>query len=177
MAAKKNNSHDKPKTHKVHRRQNAPNASEATEASAGAQFVPTPAAPTPAEPAVAEQATKTPEEPTAAEAMAESSGSVWATPAAETTAATADNSPEPTASAHPLSALEAAAKVLGQSGQAMSCTELITAMAAQGYWQSPKGRTPARTLYSAILRELKNQGEQSRFVKSQRGKFALRRSV
>ena len=41
----------------------------------------------------------------------------------------------------------AAAKVLGETGQAMSCPELITAMAAKGYWQSPKGRTPAGTLF------------------------------
>jgi hypothetical protein len=55
--------------------------------------------------------------------------------------------------------------------------ELITAMAARGYWRSPKGRTPAGTLSSAILRELQNQGAQSRFVRTQRGKFALRRTV
>jgi hypothetical protein len=67
--------------------------------------------------------------------------------------------------------------VLAESGQAMSCTDLIAAMAAQGYWRSPKGRTPAGTLYSALLRELQSKGEQSRFVKTQRGKFALRGAV
>jgi hypothetical protein len=30
------------------------------------------------------------------------------------------------------------------------------------------------TVYSAILRELQSKGKQSRFAKSQRGKFALR---
>jgi HB1, ASXL, restriction endonuclease HTH domain len=175
MAAQKNRTHDKPpKTHQVRQRQNAPSASEATEAPAYAEVVPTQAAQTPAEPAVAEQATQTPGEPTAAEPMAESSRSVSPTPAEETTVATADNSPEPTASTHPLSALDAAAKVLGESGQAMSCPELITVMAAKGYWHSPKGRTPAATLYSALLRELQTKGEQARFVKVQRGKFALR---
>lgn len=52
------------------------------------------------------------------------------------------------------SALDAAAKVLGEKGQPMSCQEMIDAMAAKGYWQSPGGKTPAATLYSAILREL-----------------------
>ena len=73
-----------------------------------------------------------------------------------------------------LSALDAAAKVLVETGQAMSCAELIAAMAAKGYWSSPKGRTPAATLYSALLRELQTKGENARFVKAARGKFRLR---
>jgi hypothetical protein len=76
-----------------------------------------------------------------------------------------------------LSALDAAVRVLEESGQAMNCQELIAAMAARGYWSSPKGRTPAGTLYSAILRELQNQGEQARFVKTERGRFARRGTV
>jgi hypothetical protein len=79
--------------------------------------------------------------------------------------------------ANKLSALDAAAKVLGETAQAMNCAELIAAMAANGYWSSPRGRTPAGTLYSAILRELQTKGEKARFCKSERGKFALRRSV
>ena len=47
-------------------------------------------------------------------------------------------------------------------------------MAAKGYWSSPGGQTPAATLYSGILRELSTKGEQARFVKTDRGKFALR---
>jgi hypothetical protein len=72
------------------------------------------------------------------------------------------------------SALDAAAKVLSEEGRAMSCQELILAMAEKGYWDSPKGKTPAATLYSAILRELQTKGEFARFVKAGRGKFALR---
>jgi hypothetical protein len=71
-----------------------------------------------------------------------------------------------------LSALDAAAKVLAETGQAMTCQEMIDAMAKKGYWTSPGGRTPAATLYSAILRELKSKGDQCRFVKTERGKFA-----
>jgi hypothetical protein len=73
--------------------------------------------------------------------------------------------------------LDAAAKVLGETGQAMSCPKLIAAMAEKGYWSSPHGRTPAATLYSALLRELQTKGEQARFVKVERGKFPLRRAV
>ena len=72
-----------------------------------------------------------------------------------------------------LSALDAAAKILGEAGQPMGCKELIGAMAAKGYWASPAGRTPGSTLYAAILRELNTKGDKSRFQKAERGKFAL----
>jgi hypothetical protein len=72
-----------------------------------------------------------------------------------------------------LSALDAAARVLGESGQAMNCQEMIEAMAAKGYWTSPAGKTPGATLSSAILRELKMKGTDARFRKTERGKFAL----
>jgi hypothetical protein len=72
-----------------------------------------------------------------------------------------------------LSALDAAAKVLGETGQAMTCPEMIGAMAAKGYWTSPGGKTPQATLYSAVAREITTKGAHSRFVKADRGKFAL----
>ena len=76
-----------------------------------------------------------------------------------------------------LSALDAAAKVLGETGRAMTCPELITAMAAKGYWTSPAGKTPAGTLYAACLREIQTKGEGARFRKAERGKFVLRGAV
>jgi hypothetical protein len=76
-----------------------------------------------------------------------------------------------------LSALDAAAKVLVETGTAMSCKEMIEAMAARGYWTSPVGKTPAATLYSAMLREITTKGMHSRFVKADRGRFALAASV
>jgi hypothetical protein len=63
--------------------------------------------------------------------------------------------------------------VLGESSQAMNCVELIEAMAAKGYWTSPKGKTPHATLYAAILREIRAKGKDARFKKSERGKFTL----
>jgi hypothetical protein len=72
-----------------------------------------------------------------------------------------------------LSALDAAARVLQEAGQPMTCQEMIDAMAGKGYWTSPGGKTPAATLYSAILRELQTKGDAARFVKTERGKFAF----
>jgi hypothetical protein len=85
---------------------------------------------------------------------------------------------EPTSANAPphqqLSALDAAAQVLRESGQAMTCPELIAQMAAQAYWNSPKGKTPASTLYAALTREIHVKGGASRFVKIGPGKFAYR---
>ena len=72
------------------------------------------------------------------------------------------------------SALDAAARVLCESGQPMSCPELIEQMAAKGYWTSPKGKTPSSTLYAAIAREVKLKGAASRFIKTGPGRFAYR---
>jgi HB1, ASXL, restriction endonuclease HTH domain len=70
------------------------------------------------------------------------------------------------------SALDAAAQVLSEAGQPMNCQEMIAAMTTKGYWTSPAGRTPQATLYSALLREIKTKGDQARFQKTERGKFA-----
>ncbi len=72
-----------------------------------------------------------------------------------------------------LSALDAAAKVLQEAGGPLNCTQLIEAMAAKGYWSSPAGKTPAATLYAAIVREIKTKGAGARFTKTQRGLFAF----
>src|SRR5262249_5938822 len=72
-----------------------------------------------------------------------------------------------------MSAIDAAAKVLGEAGEAMSCQEMIKAMEEKGYWASPGGKTPHATLYSAILREIQAKGNEARFKKMERGKFGL----
>jgi hypothetical protein len=72
------------------------------------------------------------------------------------------------------SALDAAARVLSESGKPMTCPELIEQMAAKGYWTSPKGKTPSSTLYAAIAREIKLKGAASRFIKTGPGRFAWR---
>ena len=72
-----------------------------------------------------------------------------------------------------MSALDAAAKVLGESAEPMATKEMINAMAANGYWTSPGGQTPQATLYAAILREINVKGAESRFAKTDRGRFGL----
>jgi len=74
-----------------------------------------------------------------------------------------------------LSALDAAAKVLGESTEPMGTKEMIDAMSAKGYWTSPGGQTPHATLYAAILREINVKGAESRFAKTDRGRFGLNR--
>ena len=73
-----------------------------------------------------------------------------------------------------LSQLDAAVKVLAESGQPMTTKAMIEAMATKGYWTSPGGATPHATLYSAILRELQKKGAESRFTKVDRGQFTLK---
>ena len=71
-----------------------------------------------------------------------------------------------------MSAIDAAAKVLADSGKEMNCKELIETIGAKGLWTSPRGATPWATSYSAIIRELKLKGKEARFRKTERGKFA-----
>ena len=68
--------------------------------------------------------------------------------------------------------LDAAAKVLGEAGEPMSCKAITERMLAQGLWQT-KGKTPAATIYAAIIREIAAKGDKARFRKTDRGKFAL----
>jgi hypothetical protein len=128
---------------------------------------PAPSEEAPAPEAIAEPATLTepvPEEPAAPE------------PPAETKPAKKARARKPKADAAPqkTSALDAAAKVLGEELRPMSTKELIGLMAAKGYWSSPGGKTPAATLYSAFLREIDTKGDAARFVKVGKGQFALR---
>jgi hypothetical protein len=96
--------------------------------------------------------------------------------AKKVSAAEAAPTPEVSPIAEPmakkLSALDTAAIVLAEAGTALTCQEMIAAMSAKGYWTSPGGKTPAATLYAAILRELQTKGAAARFRKTERGKFA-----
>jgi hypothetical protein len=74
-----------------------------------------------------------------------------------------------------LSALDAAAKVLADAGEAMNTKAMIEAMAVKGLWTSPGGATPWATLYSAITREINEKGADARFVKVERGRFAAKK--
>ncbi|NLF33049.1 MAG: hypothetical protein GX591_19460 [Planctomycetes bacterium] len=72
-----------------------------------------------------------------------------------------------------MSLLDAAAHLLAQgTGDPMRCQDLVDLAVERGLWQRGTGKTPANTLYAAILREITTKGDASRFVKADRGKFA-----
>jgi hypothetical protein len=73
--------------------------------------------------------------------------------------------------AEKLSQIAAAERVLAEAGQPMTCKAMVEAMAANGLWTSPGGKTPEATLYSSILRNLRS--EMPRFKKVARGQFDL----
>ncbi len=73
-----------------------------------------------------------------------------------------------------VSALAAAAQVLSKADKPMGAQELIAAMAEQGLWTSPGGKTPHATLYAAMLREIAAKGKDARFTKVDRGQFAFK---
>ncbi len=80
----------------------------------------------------------------------------------------------------PMGILGAAVRVLEdhQNETPMNCSDMVGEMQAKGYWQPRKGgKTPANTLYSAILREINTKADASRFRKAERGKFLLNTSI
>jgi hypothetical protein len=100
---------------------------KATKAEAAPTPAPPPAEPTPAE--AAETRTIPAPEPTT---------TATPTPAERETTPKDQDPPDHGAKADKLSALDAAVKVLGETGRPMNCPELIAAMAARGYWASPR---------------------------------------
>jgi hypothetical protein len=77
----------------------------------------------------------------------------------------------------PMSLMDAAVNILSQgTGDPMRCKDIVDLAAQRGLWTPRTGKTPASTLYAAILREITLKGEASRFVKTERGKFALKDS-
>jgi len=72
-----------------------------------------------------------------------------------------------------VSQLDAAVAVLKAKGEAMNCKGMVEVMLAKGMWKTD-GKTPAATLYSAILREITVKGSEARFKKTDRGQFTLK---
>ena len=71
-----------------------------------------------------------------------------------------------------MSGLAAAAKVLADANEPLDTKTMVERMMEQGLWTT-NGKTPAATIYSAIIREIAVKGEASRFKKAERGKFEL----
>ncbi|MCA9056385.1 MAG: winged helix-turn-helix domain-containing protein [Planctomycetaceae bacterium] len=84
---------------------------------------------------------------------------------------TAKAPPKAAAAPKRLSALDAAAQVLAKAKEPMGAKDLIEAMAKQGLWSSPGGKTPQATLYAAMIREIASKGKEARFQKVDRGQF------
>jgi hypothetical protein len=82
--------------------------------------------------------------------------------------------PSPKAVPHKgLGLLSAAAAVLERSDAPMSVKAMIEAAKSEGLWSPGGGKTPEQTLYSAIIREIRDKGNASRFRKEGRGLFAF----
>jgi restriction system protein len=79
---------------------------------------------------------------------------------------------EEEAKARKLSLLDAAVEVMKQLDEPLGAKDLTVKVIGLGLW-STKGKTPEATLYSALIREIANKGEQARFKKVSRGRFAL----
>ena len=72
-----------------------------------------------------------------------------------------------------LSLVCAAAAILERSDAPLSVKAMIDAAKAQGLWTPRAGKTPEQTLYSAIIREIRDKGDASRFRKEGRGLFSF----
>jgi hypothetical protein len=70
------------------------------------------------------------------------------------------------------SGLDAAVQVLTDAGQPMRCKDMVETMLAKGMWKTD-GKTPAATIYAAILREIQTKGGEARFKKTDRGLFTV----
>lgn len=76
-----------------------------------------------------------------------------------------------------MSLLDAAAHILSLgTGDPMRCKDIVDLVVKRQLWTPGKGKTPTSTLYAAILREITTKGDEGRFVKTERGKFALKDS-
>lgn len=65
-----------------------------------------------------------------------------------------------------LSLLSAAAEVLAESDEPLNCRRMIDLAKERGLWTPGAGKTPEQTLYSAIMREIRDKGDAARFRKS-----------
>lgn len=70
-----------------------------------------------------------------------------------------------------VSGLDAAVQILVEAGKPLGAGQIVETALAAGLWTTG-GKTPAATIYAAMLREIAAKGEGSRFRKVGRGLFA-----
>ncbi len=75
------------------------------------------------------------------------------------------------------SLINAAAQVLAEADEPLGAKDMVERAIERGLWTPGAGKTPQATLYSAILREINDKGEASRFVKTERGRFTVRKGA
>ena len=73
-----------------------------------------------------------------------------------------------------LSLLNAALEVLKSGEESLTTRQMVAAAKDCGLWTPGSGKTPEQTLYSAIMREIRDKGDASRFEKDARGHFKAR---
>ena len=125
-------------------------------------------------------AKKAPQKKTRAKGTAPVEGVVFAPVIADPVESTPPDAPETPKGKKPrakkvdgkMSGLDAAAKVLVESGTPMNTKDMVETAAAKGYWSS-SAKTPAATIYAAIIRELAQKGATARFKKTERGLFTI----
>ena len=62
--------------------------------------------------------------------------------------------------------------MLEEAGGPLDCTTIVERVFEKGCWR-PAGKTPAATIYPAILRETQKKGDGARFRKAAGGRFKL----
>lgn len=70
--------------------------------------------------------------------------------------------------------LNAALAVLKSGDESLTTRQMVVAAKDRGLWTPGSGKTPEQTLYSAIMREIRDKGDASRFEKDARGHFKAR---
>ena len=73
-----------------------------------------------------------------------------------------------------MSGLDAAAKILAKAGKPLHIKEIFERMEAKKMWKTG-GKTPSATISAAITREIHDKKAASRFRKSGRGLFELKK--
>ena len=74
------------------------------------------------------------------------------------------------------SGLDAAARVLAEAKEPMTCRQIVEVAFEKKYWKSG-GQTPHATIYSAMIREIATKSKDSRFKKVDRGRFTVNPST
>ena len=101
---------------------------------------------------------------------------VATTPKAPKAVKTAPRAPKAPTSAKAtekrMSGLDAVAQVLKEAGEPLDAKTMTERAIAKGLWKTG-GKTPAATIYAAIIREIAAKGKDARFKKTDRGRFAF----